>query len=303
MNKALRIALLLFAGWSVYAARAANHPADYIPPEPSAVVPLWTGDPPGLLANARPETFVNERFGHVSIPQLLVYLPPKEKRSGTSLIICAGGGYEGLAMCLHVENVVRRLNDQGLAVFGLKYRTRYGTNDVVADALADLRRAVKLVRSRCAEWNLDPSRVGVQGYSAGANLCLNLISHFDVGDVQASDQVERFSSRPDFCALMATWPNGKTMDHFPLGPQTPPTWLATARDDTTAPLAFSEAIAERLNVLGVPHEVLVVESGGHGAFHYGLATGPGGAWPEPFLAWLNGILRAGDRGSGVKLGR
>ena len=211
------------------------------------------------------------------------------RRSGTSLIICAGGGYNGLAMRIHVEDVVRMLNDQGIAVFGLKYRTRYGKNDVVADALADGQRAVKLVRSRAAQWNIDPNRVGVQGYSAGANLCLNLISHFDGGAAGAVDRVEQFSSRPDFCVLMASWPNGQTIDHFPLEPNAPPTWLAIARDDTTAPIGFSQAIEGKLNALGVPHEMFVVDSGGHGAFHYGLVNGPGGTWPEKLFAWLRGI--------------
>jgi hypothetical protein len=96
----------------------ANHPAGFVKPIPSEVVPLWVGDAPGLVTNARPETAVNERIKNVSIPQLLVYLPPKEKSNGTSLIICAGGGYSHLAMCLHVENVVRMLNEQGITVFG-----------------------------------------------------------------------------------------------------------------------------------------------------------------------------------------
>jgi acetyl esterase/lipase len=260
-----------------------------VKPYPSEVAPLWPGDPPGLVTNARPETFVNERFGSVSIPQLFVYLPPKERSNGTSLIICAGGGYNILAMCIHVENVVRMLNDQGIAVFGLKYRTKYGRNDVEADALADGKRAVRLVRSRAEQWNIDPNLVGVQGYSSGANLCLNLISHFDGGELKAADKVERFSSRPDFCVLMASWPNGKNIDHFPLERNAPPTWIAIARDDATATFAFSQAIDDKLKALGVVHENFIVESGGHGAFHYGIAEGPGGQWPGPLFAWLAGI--------------
>ncbi len=269
--------------------QAANHPRNFVRPEPSEIVALWQGDAPGLVTNANPETYVNERYQNVSVPQLLVYLPPKEKANGTSLIICAGGAYSHLAMCIHVENVVRMLNDRGITVFGLKYRTRYGKNDVVADALADGKRAVRLVRSRAAEWNINPDRVGVQGYSAGANLCLNLISHFDKGDANSADPVERFSSRPDFCVLMAAWPNGKTIDNFPLGRNTPPTWLAIARDDTTAPIAFSQSIDDKLKGLGVARELFVVETGGHGAFHYDMAPGPGGQWPKPLFAWLDKV--------------
>jgi len=284
-----KLTRVLVAVCIVVAARAANHPSDFVKPNPSEVVPLWPGNPPGLPPNPRPETFVNERFGNVSVPQLFVYLPPKEKNNGTSLIICAGGGYSHLAMGIHVENVVRLLNDHGIAVFGLKYRTKYGKNDVEADALADGKRAVRLVRSRAAQWNIAPNLVGVQGYSAGANLCLNLISHFDGGDAKAADKVERFSSRPDFCVLMSSWPGGRTIAHFPLERNVPPTWIAIARDDTTATMAFSQAIDNRIKALGVVHELFVVESGGHGAFHYGLVKGPGGQWPEPLFAWLEKI--------------
>ena len=289
----LALCLALFAGMAQGAPAATaprpNHPPDYVKPELAEMVPLWPGEPPNLVAGGRPETCINERYQNVSIPQLMVYLPPKGKANGVSLIICAGGGYGHLAIATHVENVVRMLNEQGITVFGLKYRTAYGKNNVVADALADGQRAVKLVRSRAAAWNLDPHRVGVQGYSAGANLCLNLISHFDGGTPQAADPVERFSSRPDFCVLMCPWPNKKTMADFPLGRTAPPTWIAIARDDTVATLPFSLAIDEKLKDMGVPHELFIVDKGGHGAFHYGMVKGPGSQWPKPFLKWLNQI--------------
>ena len=192
-------------------------------------------------------------------------------------------------MRTHVEKVVKMLNENGITVFGLKYRTNYGKNDVVADALADGKRAVKLVRSRAAEWHLDPRRVGVQGYSAGSNLCLNLISHFDEGDKQATDPVERLTSRPDFCVLMCPWPNKKTIEDFPIGRNAPPTWIAIARDDTVATFPFSQAIDEKLSTQGVPHELFIVEKGGHGAFHYNMAKGPDTQWPKPLLTWLKQI--------------
>ncbi len=229
---------------------------------------------------------MNERYGNVSVPQLFVYLPPQEKASGTALVIAAGGGYSHLALCLHVENVVKLLNDQGIAVFGLKYRTRYGTNDVVADALADGKRAVRIVRSRAAEWGIDPQRIGVQGYSAGANLCLNLAGRFDEGDPAAADTIERVSSRPDFCVLMCVWPNQRTIADFPLSKNSPPTFFAHAKDDKTAPIAFAMEVDEKLRGLGVPDEMFVVDGGGHGAFHCGMVEGPGAKWPEALLPWL-----------------
>jgi endo-1,4-beta-xylanase len=241
------------------------------------------------VPGGRPESVVNERFRDVSVPQLLVYLPPRAKTPSPALIICAGGGYNGLAMCLHVENVVRLFQERGMAVFGLKYRTRYGTNDVVADALDDARRAVRIVRSRAQEWRLDPRHVGVQGYSAGANVCLNLTGQFDGGDPKATDVIERLSSRPDFCVLMCPWPNKRAIDAFPLRSDSPPTWIASARDDTTAPFSFAMAIADKLKGQGVGAELFAVDTGNHGAFHYGVVDGPGAGWPQPLFRWLDKI--------------
>jgi acetyl esterase/lipase len=189
-------------------------------------------------------------------------------------------------MCLHVENVVGLLHDKGIAVFGLKYRTRYGANDVVADALADGKRAVRIVRRRAAEWSVDPNRIGVQGYSAGANLALNLAGRFDGGNSDAVDPIDRISCRPDFCVMMCLWPNRRTIADFPLRKDSPPTFFAHAEDDRTAPISFARKVDEKLRSLGVPREMFVVESGGHGAFHCGMVDGPGAAWPEALLPWL-----------------
>lgn len=267
-----------------------NHPAGFVKPEPTAIIPLWPQGVPNLVAGGKAETFLNERYGNVSVPQLHVYLPPPDKASGTALIVCAGGGYGHLAMCLHVENVVQLLNDRGIAVIGLKYRTRYSDrNDVVADALADGQRAVRIVRSRAAEWGVSGDRIGVQGYSAGGNLCLNLAGRFDAGDPQAADPVQRFSCRPDFCVLMCPWPNKQPLDAFPLREDSPPTFLASARDDKTAPFSFAQGIDDKLKGLGVKTQLFAVDSGGHSAFHYGMVDGLGGQWPEALLGWLDEI--------------
>ena len=285
--------LLLLSGFAAPGAPAAeaskapaNHPPGFVRPEPDEVIRLWPGDAPGLVPGGKAETFVNERFANVSVPQMFVYLPPREKACGTALVICAGGGYGHLSMCLHVENVVKLLNDRGIAVFGLKYRTRYGGNDVEADALADGKRAVRIVRSRAGEWAIDPRRIGVQGYSAGANLALHLSCRFDDGDPGAADAIERVGCRPDFCVFMCLWPNGRTAAEFPLRKGSPPAFFAHARDDTIAPIRFALEIDEKLRGLGVPEQMLVVESGGHGAFHCGMVEGPGARWPESLLPWL-----------------
>jgi len=272
---------------------SANHPPGLVIPVPNEVIRLWPGKAPDLVPGGRPETVVNERYRNVSVPQLFVYLPPTDQARGTALIICAGGGYGHLAMCLHVENVVKLLHDQGIAVFGLKYRTQYGDNDVIEDALADGQRAVRIVRSRAAEWGIDPQRIGVQGYSAGGNLCLNLASRCAQGDPGSDDPLQRLSSCPDFVVLMCPWSHTQKVDDFPFDKDSPPTFIASAKDDTTAPNSFAIAIDEKLKRLGVVEKAFMPETGGHGAFHCGLVEGPGTEWPNVLIPWLReiGMLR------------
>jgi acetyl esterase/lipase len=274
--------------------KAAGNPPPTADSKPDSVIRLWPGDCPNLVAGGKPEAIVNDRYVNVSVPQLLVYLPSREKANGTALIVCPGGGYSHLNTRTSVDNVVRLLNDQGIAVFGLKYRTRYGNNDVVEDALADGKRAVRIVRTRAREWGIDPQRIGVQGYSAGGNLCLNLAGRFDDGDPAATDPTERSGSRPDFVVLMCPWPNKRTVKDFPLSKRSPPTFIASARDDKTAPFGFATAIDEKFKELGITEQLFVVETGGHGAFQFGVAQSPGAKWPEALLPWLRqiGMLRA-----------
>jgi len=253
---------------------------------PEQVLRLWPGNAPGWVPSTNVECIVNERHRNVSVPELWVYLPPQPARNRASLMICPGGGYSHLSMGLHLGNVVKLFNGQGLAVFGLKYRTRYGTNDVVADAVADCARALRLIRLHAEEWGLDPARVGVQGYSAGANACLNLLGRFDAGDAGASDPVEKYASRPDFMALMCPWPNGKPAAAYPIRKNPPPVFIASARDDKTAPTAFALEIAEAVKRQGGKVELFIVPTGGHGAFHFGVGSGPGTKWPDAFMPMI-----------------
>ncbi|MCX7007747.1 MAG: alpha/beta hydrolase [Kiritimatiellaeota bacterium] len=245
---------------------------------------LWRA--PGLISPVLAETIVKKRVKNVSVPELWVYLPQAPGKNRSTLLICAGGGYGHLAIGLHVGNVIKLFHEKQIVVLALKYRTRYGKNDPAADALTDSRRAMRLIRQHAAEWGIDPNRVGIQGYSAGANVCLNLLGHFDLGNSASADPVEQFSCRPDFVALMCLWPHGKTADAYPICSNPPPVFLAAAEDDKTAPIAFSRDIASAIERQGGKVQFFVVPSGGHAAFHYGVSTGPGVKWPEAFLAWM-----------------
>ncbi len=251
-------------------------------------IPLWPDGVPNLAPDGRPEEIFNERFRNVSNPTLSVHLPLPEKSRGTALIIAAGGGYKHVAMCIHVDPLIAPLNDAGIAVFGLKYRTSYGNNDVAADALADGQRAVRIVRSRAAEWKLDPRRIGFQGYSAGGHLALNLATHFDAGNASAADPIDRVSCRPDFVALMCPSSNQQSIDAFPMSEITPPMFVANAKDDTVTPFPFAQEISDKLGRTGIAHHFLAVSTGGHASFHYGTDS-EGANWPDVLLPWMRQI--------------
>ena len=253
-------------------------------PIPTQVIRLWSGDAPGLVKPQKKEEIVNERIRHVSVPELWLYLPPGPVKKRKAIVICPGGGYVHHAMGLHVGNVVQLFHQHDVVVFGLKYRTRYGANDVAADAVADCERAIRLIRHRAAEWGID--QIAVQGYSAGGNIGLNLLGCHDAGNAAAEDVIERQSSRPDLVALMCPWPNGKTIAQYNILANPPPVFIASAADDTTAPQGFAKEIAAALRQQNSKVQEFYVATGGHAAFHYGVSEGPGAQWPEPlFEMW------------------
>lgn len=266
-------------------------------------IPLWPNKPPRFAENSPAET-VNEsgQIRCVSLPTMTAYLPAKERRTGMAIIVCAGGGYGGLDWQTHVVYTARVFNRKGVAVFGLKYRTRppNGTSndDIQAVALLDAKRAVRLVRHRANEWGLNPRLIGMAGFSAGANLTLNLAAHFDAGDSRAVDPIERQSSRPDFAVGLATWHWRKKESPFPFGKDTPPVFLVHATNDGInggAPIELPRAIQADLRQLGVPVRLQEFDAGGHGVGNLipqRVQNGfPAAQWPDLLLAWLEGICQ------------
>jgi endo-1,4-beta-xylanase len=252
------------------------------------VIRLWDGPAPNTPENAPEEvTGSDERVRNVSVPTLTAYLPDKARASGTAIIVCSGGGYNQLAVKRHGENAAAAILPRGIAVFSLKYRLRPISKDVVADAMADGERAVRLVRSRAGEWNLDPNRIGIIGYSAGANLILNLLSNFDDGTPTSADAIERESSRPDFAGLFAAWPGSQKIGAFHFSKKTPPVFLAHTEDDTTAKVTFAREIEAELKRAGAQVNAEYFPADGHTAFTIG--GGAHGDWPQRFLPWLTAM--------------
>ncbi|MBM4084870.1 MAG: alpha/beta hydrolase [Planctomycetes bacterium] len=261
-------------------------------------LPLWPGKPPKFLENA-PAEAVDEhaRIKNVSVPTLTPYLPLKDKRTGMALLVCAGGGYGGLDWRTHVVYAADVFNAKGVAVIGLKYRTRpphaVDNAGIQEITLLDAKRAVRLVRHRAAEWGLDPRRVGIAGYSAGANLAINLAANFDAGDPAAADPIERESSRPDFAVGCATWHWRQKESPFVFRKDTPPVFLVHATNDGLnggAPIEMPRAIQAALEQLGVPVRMAVFNEDAHGVGNLipqrVKNNFPPAKWPDLLLDWL-----------------
>jgi dipeptidyl aminopeptidase/acylaminoacyl peptidase len=255
-------------------------------------IPLWPDKPPQFLADAPAETFENGTFRGVTIPSITLFSPPADKRNGMAILVCPGGGYGGLAWQIHVEYAAQVFNPMGVTVIGLKYRLRpphkLDNAGIQALTLLDAKRAMRLVRHRAVEWGIDPAKIGVVGYSAGANLAMNLAANFDEGDAAASDPIERLSSRPDFAVGLGTWHWRKPENPFDFKKDSPPVYLVHATTDK--PVEIATNIVADLTKLGVPARLDLFEEGGHGAGNliptrvkHGF---PGAQWPKLLLDWL-----------------
>jgi endo-1,4-beta-xylanase len=258
------------------------------PPSPRQVIPLWDDGPPGMVPGAGPGADDGTgRFRNVGIPSLYVYMPPDDRarQRRIALIVCPGGGYTHLTRLLGADGAVATFVPRGVVVISLKYRLEPPSTDVEANARADGLRAVRLVRAHARDWGIDPHKVGILGWSAGANLALNVATRFDGGSANAADPVEQQSSRPDFTVLLSPWPHAHSADAYPVPKDAPAAFIGTARDDTTAPPAFAEAVADSFKKAAVRSELMVVDTGGHGAYTIGN-PGPGGRWTDRFWDWL-----------------
>lgn len=264
-------------------------------------IPLWLGEPPQFLKNA-PAEIVDEHGSvrNVTVPSITIYPAPAEKRNGAAIIICCGGGYGALGWKHGVDDAVPVFHSLGVTVIGLKYRLRpphkLDNAGIQALTLLDAKRAVRTVRHRSAEWGIDPHKIGVAGYSAGANLTMNLAANFDRGDAKSEDAIERESSRPDFAVGCSTWHWRKKESPFVFPKDAPPVFLVHATNDGIAggaPIEMPRAIKADLEKLGVPVKMLEFDVGAHGVGNLipqRVAHGfPPTKWPSLLLAWLAGL--------------
>ena len=254
------------------------------------------------------------RISLVQEPNIAVYLPPKEMATGQAVIICPGGGYTLLAYDWEGTSIAQLLNAKGIAAIVLKYRLPDSKSNIIPhlSPLMDATRAMRMVRANAAQWNIQKNNIGIMGFSAGGHLASTLATHFDDGNRNAADTIERESSRPDFAVLvypvismskpiMHTGSRNKLIgadadsalaSHYSnelhVTVHTPPVFLIHAMDDEAVPVENSLLFFQALKDHGVRSELHVYPKGGHG---FALATGKGylATWPDRLFDWLGMI--------------
>lgn len=258
---------------------------------------LWPNGAPGALGDADKDK-----------PTLTAFLPEPDKATGAAIVICPGGGYGGLAPH-EGAGYAEWLAENGIAGIVLKYRLGSGNYHHPA-MINDAARAVRLTRSKAAEWKIDPKRVGIMGSSAGGHLASTLVTHFDAGKADDPDPIERLSSRPDIGILCyavismgANTHAGSKKNLLGENPapelvellsnekqvtkDTPPTFLWHTWEDKGVKVENSLEFAAALQKSGIPFDLHVYQKGGHG-----MGLGPDRAkgvfhpWAADCLFWL-----------------
>lgn len=299
MKRSLLIALSVFPVLALTTNVSADNPI---------ILDVWPGTPPGETKQLPAEADQTKpddkliagrriiKLGNVSTPQIAVYQPESDKRNGAAVVICPGGGHHILAYDLEGTEVAEWLNSLGITGIVLKYRVPFRDKDRRwLAAVQDAQRAMSLVRHHAKDWEIDPSRIGICGFSAGGETAA-LTSIFNERQYEAIDQLDQLSSRPDFAMLIYSAglvEKDKTTlhDYLKVSKDTPPMFFAHAFDDRVSihhPLALAGALKEA----GVSAELHVYATGGHG---YGLrpTDEPVTRWPEQAATWMKPYIKAG----------
>jgi acetyl esterase/lipase len=273
------------------------------------VVKLWPGkapEEPGTIGpekvhmskqNTKDQVEVTEPtrlITNVTDPTITLVRPPKDKDTGASVLICPGGGYWNLFWQLEGEEVAAWLNEQGVTGIMLKYRVPRRPDEPKGipsrRPLQDAQRAVSLVRSKAKEWNLDPDRIGMVGFSAGGHLVIATATSFEKRTYEPIDDVDKISCRPDFgIAVYSGYLKDKDKDtlspglHVPA--KTPPIFLAHGGDDLISTPEHSVFMYLALKRAGVSAELHIYAKAAHD-FGVRQSEQPCTTWTQSCAAWM-----------------
>jgi acetyl esterase/lipase len=276
-------------------------------------IPLWPGTPPDAKPMPGPESAKDSgesliagksvvSITNVSQPTMTVYAP-SGNNTGAAVVVFPGGGFQILAIDLEGTEVCDWLTPRGITCVVLKYRVPSAPYDwrcdcrphnleVPVQALDDAQRALKLVRAHATEWNIDPHKVGVLGFSAGGYLVAEVSTHFKRRLHAPVDSADKESSRPDFA--LAIYPGHLTTDdvvlnrNVPVSHETPPTFLLQAEDDYTDGVNQALVYYTALKNAKVPAEMHLYAHGGH-AFGLRPTSSPITRWPALAEVWMSSI--------------
>lgn len=288
-------------------------------PDPSEVIPLWPGDPPGSRAtkpslqiterSTAPSEYRDRAATGIAAPTLTVFRP--KKPDGSALLIAPGGGYKRVVIDKEGFEAARRFNEAGVTCFVLLYRLPMdGWADGADVPLQDTQRAMRIIRANAQRFAIDPAKTGVLGFSAGGHVAASLATRNAAKVYAAVDAQDSADAKPTFAALMypvitmypqhahpgsrqyllGDLPSEAQMAAYSceklVDPNTPPTFLTAAQDDKEVPLDNTLEMFASLRAAHVPTEMHIFEEGGHG-FGLRKAQGlPAALWPDLLLHWM-----------------
>jgi acetyl esterase/lipase len=296
---------LILALFFMFACGGLNAQTNVWQPSPEHTqIPIWPGAVPDAQPVPGPEYVTNVLSPsgvswiaacNVSLPTMTVY-SPKGKKTGIAVVVFPGGGFNCLAIDLEGTEICDWLTSKGITAVLLKYRVplkKVGPYWESPLALEDAQRTVGLVRFHAAEWQIDPHKIGVIGFSAGGYMVAAMSTHFDKRSYPAVDAADKESCRPDFA--IACYPGHlyhgedlKLNPNVPVTSNTPPTFLLQAEDDHVDGVEQSLVYYIALKNAGVPVEMHLYAQGGHG---FGLrhTKYPVAGWPRLVETWLGTI--------------
>ena len=275
-----------------------NHPS--ITPDAAAAIPLWPQGAPGSSSQSPGD-----------VPAITPFFPSPEKATGAAILICPGGGYTFLA-AHEGEGYARFFAENGIAAFVVTYRLGSNGHHYPAP-YQDVSRALRYLRAHAGDWAIDPHRIAIIGSSAGGHLASTLLTHFDSGAPDATDLIERESSRPDLGILcypvismgekghrgsrenlLGTDPSPELIkllsNELQVTKETPPCFIFHTANDPVVPVENSLEFAAALRRVGVPFDLHIYENGPHGIGLGGSPLNPDPAklhpWTRDCIFWL-----------------